>query len=226
MDTNPDPTPGLGDHTDLFVRTETDLSAFNLIDDLQSDYLVEGAFDLHPEVDTNPSDCRFALMISGSAYYSSQAVDGPPAVRRDPVWDGIIGNEPSESTKYWECLQSPQSTPSRQSSGPCPSPTSLPPDPDAHVAMVSIESRICPPAMASHNPQSIINSVLNNSSHIHAAREPPLPSCDHINCHPPGDVAVLSRRFKENEWWDRSRARAVSNLPYGRRGSKLLRNYC
>jgi len=223
MDTSPD----LQTHTDdidIFVRTETGLCAFNPINGLQGDYLMGNAFDSpQPEVDAGPPDGQFEdphmqnfdELPAFTSYDSSQAVNRPLAVHRDSYWDGIIGNEPSQSTRYWQSMRSPQSVASRQCNGVCPNPTSLPSRPQSfdYYAMGGIESCICPLALASHNPQSTVDSEMNN--------RPLRPRCDY-RCYPPPNVGLLSRRFEENEDWIRGRSLAVSLIVYRKPRSKLL----
>ena len=198
--------------------------AFNPINGLQGDYLVENAFDSpQPEVDADPPDNLFEVphmqsfneLPAVTPYDSSQAVNRPLAVHRNSYRDGIVGNEPSQSTIYWQSMRSPQSVAPRQCSGVCPNPTSLPsrPQPCDYDAMRSIESCICPLAMASHNSQSIVDSEMNN--------RPLRPRCDH-RCYPPPNVGFLSRRFEENEDWIRGRSLAVSLIVHRKPRSKLL----
>ena len=90
-------------------------------------------------------------------------------------------------------MQSPQSIPSGQSNGVCPSPTSLP---------------------------FIANDSCWIHADYEYKWLPP-PSCDHGNCKPP-DVGFLSRRFMENEDWIRARASAAASITHKRGGGKSL----
>ena len=63
----------------------------------------------------------------------------------------------------------------------------------------------------------IVNAVEKNAAE---ECEPPPPSCDHTKCNPPLNVGFLSRRFEENETWNRARAAAVAAQVHRRRGCK------
>jgi hypothetical protein len=221
------------------VRTETNVSAFSLADTFQDDCLMTDAFEPRSEVDgesqhglgpeglsvsefsthlEGPLDYRFVashmlildnlpVVIPGRP---AQAVSELLAILGGSAQNPIYGNEASQSSRYWEFMQTPQSIPPGQSSGVCPVPTyppsrpNLTSQPGNPVGVVSIESRVWSPATISHNTQ------------------PPPPSCDHTNCNPPPNVGFLSRRFVENENWVRARACAVASLAHRRRGCKLL----
>lgn len=144
-----DPTPGPNYYDDLFVRTQTDLPTFNLINDLPKDLYTQGDYDPEPETDADLQDYdeTFHFLILAklppiTSYSWSQPASG---LYNGSVWDCLTGKEPSEADEYWKNLQSPQSKPPRQGSEVCPSPTSLPyrpnmaPQPGNHVAMVSIK---------------------------------------------------------------------------------------
>jgi len=106
-------------------------------------------YDSEPETDADPQDYdeTFHFLILTklppiTSYPWSQAASG---LYRGSSWDDIIGDEMSESERYWRDLQSPQSKPPRQGSEVCSSPTSSPhrpnmaPQPGNYVSMVRIK---------------------------------------------------------------------------------------
>jgi hypothetical protein len=227
-----DPTSGLSDYADSLVRTETDLSAFNLIKYLQADYLMEDAFGPQPEADADPPGYDFENFQMSILRRLPECIQ-TPEIQHHSFFDGIIGNEVSPSARYWETMQSPQSIPLRQGSEICLNPRyissshNLHSGPGGHFAMVGIENCICPPAVVSHNSQPIVNSGISNPSLTTAARGHegfPLPSCQNDNCHPPPNPGLLSRRFTENKDWIQGRECAVPTLPHRRKGSKFVQN--
>ena len=139
----------------IFSFVQTYLPTFNLINDVQDDYVMGNDYTSEPEADADLQDYDFEkaphmLILGGmqevTPYHPSQAVSEPLLIPSLSSWDVISGNGKSQSASYWESLESPQSAPRRQGNGFCSSPTSLPyrPNPASqsggHVAMVSIES--------------------------------------------------------------------------------------
>ena len=139
------------------VRTEVNLSAFSLTNSLQDDCFMTDVSNPEPEVDEDPLDYPFGashMMVldkfpAVTPHCTSQATY---TVRGCSAWEGIVGNEVSQTTRYWDAMQSPQSIPSRQNDGDCPSPTSLPSGPNltfqfgSHAQTVSIKS-VHPPRL-------------------------------------------------------------------------------
>ena len=210
------------------VRAETELSTPDLANAYQGDHPMEDILGLLPGADGDslhdlePED----LLISESSARLEDPLDyqaphmlvldqlpavsphHPPQTMNDflatsggPAQVPVHGNEVSQSSRYWEFLQSPQLAPPIQSSGDCPTILGL--EPKATTTN--------PPRFA-RNTQPIGNP--RTSYH------PPPRSCDHNNCKPPSDIAFLSRRFTENQNWVRARAAAVASLACKRTGCR------
>lgn len=235
MATNFDSQVYLDSTADAWVGAKDDLSIFGLANGLQYDYFVEDALSSHPEaeMDVDSPDCGYDTshmvildeLSKAIPCYPSQVAGvrlGPP---RSSPWDGIVGNEISQSDRYWKNLGDHQSTPSAGHNPVCPCPTAPPSGPklsDRELAAVSIEGHPCPPVKVSHEIQVVIYAAEKNIilSHTAKACNLPTPSCDHTTCNPPLDVGFLSRRFEENGNWLRARAAAVAAQVHRRRGCK------
>lgn len=144
---------------DIWVGAEHEFSGFGLANNVQDDFLMQNALDSHPEteMDVDPSDyshgASHMLLLDElskvTPWSLSQVAEAPPRIRRDPRWYGIVGNEISQSARYWGSLQSPQSMPSAGNNVVCPCPTTLPSGPNLstdEVAKVSIENHSCHPS--------------------------------------------------------------------------------
>jgi len=197
-------------------------SYVRLTDAFQDDYHMTDTFHLRPEAgwedlqDYRPETCHIMLLEKLPAFTTNnpfQGVSDPTSTPGCSVQIPIYGAEVSQSSRYWEFMQTPQLIPSGQSGGVCPCPTRLPPGPNA-----TSEPRDRGPLEVASTESNGYRLPAVPSQH----EQPPVPSCDHINCNPPPDVGFLSRRFTENGNWIRARSLAVAGLAYKRRGCKPL----
>lgn len=139
--------------------------------------------------------------------------------RSKPFNTVLLGDLPvgecgvSQSSGYWEFMETPQLGSVRPSSGICPCPTRLPHGPNAAS---ELRARGPLEAVSTESRGYQLTRVFSRD------KQPTVASCDHANCDPPPDVRFLSRRFEENLNWYRGRAAAVAHLSYNRRGCKLL----
>lgn len=112
----------------IHVRTEIDSPAFSLANSPKDDYLMADGFSPKPDADADPLDYRFGaphMMVldklpAVTTARTSQAAYESLMVHGSSAWEGIVGNELSQNTRYWGALQSPQSIPRRQGGEVCP----------------------------------------------------------------------------------------------------------
>ena len=214
------------------VRKEADLSTLNLTNTFQDDYpMMDTSEDLSgvdggSMCDLGSEDLSISRFLThhedpldyrlGASHmlildrlsatvpdHPSYEANGFADIFNGPPQVPIYGNDVSQSSRYWEFMQVPQSVPPRQSNEVCPRPTYLPSG--SNTTLQSIGNPWMDPL------------YLRVAA---ACNQPPSPNCDHTRCYPPLDVGFLRRRFPENENWVRARAAAVASLSCRRRGCK------
>jgi len=148
----------------------------------QGDYPMTDAFHLQPEPEesptyefpTHPDDlqdyrsetCHMVILEklqAATANNQFQVVTNHAATPGYSVQIPICGNEVSQSSRYWEFIQTPQLIPPGQSGGVCQWPTSLPPGPNptseprilGPFEVVSTEAAVTNHPWFSHNTTSL-----------------------------------------------------------------------